>query len=43
MHEAYWDGQCGLSQEQQAVFMVRRFLKTQDELADALEDLNTST
>lgn len=40
-HEAHWDGTCGLAPEQQAVCMFRKFVQSESELADALEDLST--
>lgn len=42
-HEAHWNGTCGLSPEQQAAHMLRKFVQpNEDELTEALEDLQTN-
>ena len=38
--EAHWDGGCGLSEEQQAVFLYRRFVSSDEQgLSDAVEEM----
>ena len=42
LHEAHWDGRCGLGLEQQAAYMLRNLVQPScAELAQAIQDLHT--